>query len=118
MANKKISELPFGQLDSTSIIPIVNNGTTSQTTFGHMLDFVPTTNWYAENVATPTTKPIASGNGSIAFGNNAEALSNDMFIAGNYAGIGVTGQKNNFIGYEAGYGATNVYNSNFIGVDA
>ena len=42
MADKKISELPFGQLDSSSIIPIVNNGTSigstylyyNETTFG------------------------------------------------------------------------------------
>ena len=41
MADKKISELPFGQLDSNSIIPIVNAGTTSQTTFGNMLSQIP-----------------------------------------------------------------------------
>ena len=74
--------------------------------------------WYAENTTPPSTSPIASGASSIAIGNNAEASSNDMIVIGTAAGVGVTGQKNNFIGYYAGNGATNAYNANFIGVNA
>lgn len=74
--------------------------------------------WYAENLVGPTILPTALGFSSIAMGESAQANSNDMFVAGSYAGINVTGQKNNFIGYYAGNGATNVYNSNFIGVNA
>lgn len=38
MANKKISELPFGDLTPSSIIPIVSNTVTSQTTFGEIVN--------------------------------------------------------------------------------
>ena len=58
--------------------------------------------WYAENDTPPTTSPIASGTSSIAIGDGAEAFSNDMFV----------------VGYQAGYGATSAYNSNFFGTNA
>jgi hypothetical protein len=77
------------------------------------------TDWYAENATPPTIAPVASGTSSIAIGDNAQALTNDMFVYGTGAGVGTTNsQKANFIGYYAGNGAIGAYNSNFIGVNA
>jgi len=42
MADRKISELPFGDLTPDSIIPIISNNITSQTTFGVLLSKIPT----------------------------------------------------------------------------
>lgn len=92
--------------------------------------------WYAENASAPTTAPVATGTGSIALGDGAQALSGGMFVygldAGNsatsashsnfigiYAGGGATNANNsNFFGYSAGQNATNAYNSNFLGGNA
>ncbi len=40
MADKKISQLPSGNLTSESIFPIVTDGITSQTTFGDIQDAI------------------------------------------------------------------------------
>ena len=96
-----------------------------------------TLHWYAENVAAPTTAPIATGAGSIALGDGAEALASGMFVYGNNAGVNATIATNsnfigdyagyqatgatifsNFIGYEAGNGAYNARDCNFIGQNA
>jgi hypothetical protein len=79
--------------------------------------------WYAENAAAPTTTPIATGVGSIALGDGAEALADDMFVYGNLAGrgAGATATKafnSNFLGQQAGDSATNASNSNFFGPGA
>jgi len=42
MADRRISELPFGDLTPDSIIPIITNNITSQTTFGVLLSKIPT----------------------------------------------------------------------------
>jgi hypothetical protein len=77
-------------------------------------------NWYAENTAAPATKPVATGAGSIAFGNLAEALGSNMFVYGESAGNGALGgaSSSNFMGYYAGNGATNASQSNFLGINA
>jgi hypothetical protein len=73
-------------------------------------------NWYAENAAPPATRPVATGAGSVAFGNLAEALGSNMFVYGESAGNGA-GDANgsNFMGYQAGQNATNANRSNFMG---
>ena len=73
-------------------------------------------NWYSENITKPTIKPIATGLGSIALGNNAQALSNNMFVYGMSSGYQASGANNsNFVGYSAGYQATNASYSNLFG---
>jgi hypothetical protein len=73
-------------------------------------------NWYAENTALPSVAPVATGARSIALGDNAQALAQDMFVYGNQAGLGATNAINsNFIGDRAGYQAINTQYSNFIG---
>lgn len=75
--------------------------------------------WYAENATAPATAPIATGTGSIALGDGAEALSSNMFVYGENAGQGVSnGQQSNFLGSSAGNSATNANNSNFLGSGA
>jgi hypothetical protein len=72
--------------------------------------------WYAENAASPSPAPIATGSRSIALGDNAQALSNDMFVYGSNAGNGVTGgRRSNFIGPSAGTQAEFAEHSNFFG---
>jgi hypothetical protein len=72
--------------------------------------------WYSENATPPTTSPVATGSGSIAFGNGAEALGDDMFVYGYGAGNNTTNAiYSNFIGYFAGNGATDAFSSNFFG---
>jgi hypothetical protein len=73
-------------------------------------------NWYAENTATPSVAPVATGAGSIAIGNNAEALSNNIFVYGSFAGFEATGSdSSNFIGYYAGFQTHTSLNTNAIG---
>ena len=75
--------------------------------------------WYAENSTAPTVTPVATGSGSIALGDNAEALAGNMFVYGSYAGYGATSADySNFIGQQAGYNAINSSNSNFFGIGA
>lgn len=75
--------------------------------------------WYAENATAPTPGPIATGLRSIALGTNAKALSDDMFVYGQNAGVGATNAfGSNFIGVDAGNTATNAIVSNFIGYQA
>jgi len=72
--------------------------------------------WYDENNTPPATAPIASGVGSIAIGNGAQALSDLMLSFGEQAGDSVTnGIASNFIGAYAGFQATNAQFSNFLG---
>ena len=74
---------------------------------------------YAESSTIPSVRPIVNGTNSIALGGNAEALANDMFVYGQYAGNGTTGATySNLIGYYAGREATGATNSNFIGTNA
>ena len=70
-------------------------------------------NWYAENTNPPATRPVATGAGSVAFGNIAQALGSDMFVYGTSAGG--NGFQSNFIGPFAGNGATSAAQSNFFG---
>jgi hypothetical protein len=73
--------------------------------------------WYAENAAAPTTAPVATGAGSIALGNRAQALAQDMFVYGDLAGNGATNATySNFLGANAGTSATDASFSNFIGI--
>ena len=75
--------------------------------------------WYAENLAAPTTAPTSTGIGSIAIGDGAQALSDNMFVYGNGAGVNATSSyRSNFIGYNAGSGASNADTSNFFGYQA
>jgi hypothetical protein len=92
--------------------------------------------WYAENSTPPTIAPIATGYGSIALGEGAQAVSGDMFVFGSNAGQGAfnnpvsnfigsntgldtTGATlSNFIGFAAGMSSTGSYSSNFIGRSA
>ena len=92
--------------------------------------------WYDENNTPPATAPVASGTGSIALGDGAQALAGNMFVYGNNAGSGATSAYNsnflgiyaggnapnadnsNFFGYQAGYVATDAYDSNFMGSQA
>jgi hypothetical protein len=74
--------------------------------------------WYDEPNTQPSVAPLASGAGSIAIGDGAEALGSNMFVAGNNAGSGATAVFDvTFIGGNAGYGATGD-TSNFIGAQA
>lgn len=74
--------------------------------------------WYAENATAPTIAPIATGIRSIAIGDNAKALGEDMFVYGTNAGISAIADGSNFIGHSTGKNATNAYRSNFIGYGA
>ena len=75
--------------------------------------------WYAENAAAPGTVPVATGTGSIALGDSAEALAAGMFVYGSIAGNGATnGYNSNFFGNNAGQNATSANNSNFLGQGA
>jgi hypothetical protein len=75
--------------------------------------------WYSENATPPTIAPIATGVGSIALGDGAEALDEGMFVYGTGAGAGAyLAYKSNFLGQNAGNGATNAYQSNFFGDSA
>ena len=74
--------------------------------------------WYAENATAPTIAPIATGVRSIAIGDNAKALGEDMFVYGTNAGISAIADGSNFIGHSTGKNATNAYRSNFVGYGA
>lgn len=92
--------------------------------------------WYAEPSSAPSSSPIVGGTNSIAIGEDANALSDNMFVVGNSAGREANNATNsnflgsnagtsatnandsNFIGYRAGVGAINAYGSNFFGSDA
>lgn len=80
---------------------------------------VPSAAWYAENSTPPNVAPIANGNGSIAIGNEAEALDGDMVVWGNSAGkSAVGGAYSVFLGNGAGYQATSASSSVFIGISS
>jgi hypothetical protein len=66
----------------------------------------------------PATKPVATGAGSVAFGNLAQALGGDTFVYGTSAGSGVGAYQSNFMGWLAGNGATSAFNCNFMGTNA
>ena len=67
MADRKISELPFGELTPNSIIPIISNNITSQTTFGVLLSKIPTSS--GNGIDTFTTGGTYD-NGTAVFTNN------------------------------------------------
>lgn len=108
----------------------------SQTTNGSAWTGITSPKWYAENASAPATAPVATGTGSVAFGNGADANSPDMFVYGTNAGniasnvsgstfIGVSAGNlalnasgSTFIGPQAGNGATNAPSSVFIGTQA
>jgi hypothetical protein len=72
--------------------------------------------WYTENTTPPSTAPVATGTGSIAIGNNAKALSSNMFVYGESAGLDATGTDySNLIGYYAGFQTQDSLNTNIIG---
>ena len=72
--------------------------------------------WYAETTTPPLVPPVATGTGSIAIGNNTEALSNNTFVYGDFAGLGATGSGfSNLLGYYAGFQTSNSINANIIG---
>ena len=75
--------------------------------------------WYAENTTSPSVAPTSTGIGSIALGDGAQALANDMFVYGNNAGANSTDSSfSNFIGFSAGNQASGSDHSNFIGDSA
>ena len=92
--------------------------------------------WYSEYSGSPSVSPIVGNAGSIAIGDGAQALGNDMFVYGNnagqnatyanqsifigdYAGVNATyASYSNFLGNEAGFNATNAFYSNFLGQGA
>jgi hypothetical protein len=75
--------------------------------------------WYAEPSSAPNTQPSVGGDYSIAIGDGANALSNNMFVVGNSAGVAANGSAySNFIGTAAGREANDSYQSNFIGKEA
>jgi len=75
--------------------------------------------WYGENVSSPSLTPLASGAGSIAFGDSAKAVSSNMFVYGNVSGYSASNAaESNFIGSMTGYEAINANHSNFIGYRA
>ena len=75
--------------------------------------------WYAENATGPTIAPVATGSGSVVFGDNAKGLATGMFVYGYEAGFAAIGASySNFIGYQAGYNSPNAAYSNFIGFQA
>jgi len=75
--------------------------------------------WYDENNTPPAVIPVATGTGSIAFGNGAKALASSMFVFGLSAGTSATNASGStFIGDRSGFGATFADNSLFIGDQA
>jgi hypothetical protein len=77
------------------------------------------TKYYAEPSTPPSSAPLASGVGSIALGDGARALGEDMFVYGLGAGQDATNAAgSNFFGNQAGYNATNASFSNFLGFQA
>ena len=75
--------------------------------------------WYSENATPPTVAPSATGVGSIALGDGAEALSSDMFVYGTGAGQGATNASfSNFFGQQAGFEANDATSSNLFGTQA
>jgi hypothetical protein len=72
--------------------------------------------WYTENTTPPSTAPIATGTGSIAIGNNAKALSSNMFVYGESAGLDATdSESSNFLGFYSGFQSNGASQSNFLG---
>jgi hypothetical protein len=74
--------------------------------------------YYAEFSGSPSIRPIVYSANSIAIGDGAEALNENMFVVGQYAGSGTTANNSNFIGYEAGFDSTEAESSNFFGYQA
>lgn len=73
-------------------------------------------NWYTENTTPPSIVPVATGAGSIAIGNNTKALSGNMFVYGDSAGVDATDSDfSNFIGYYSGFQTNTSPNTNAIG---
>ncbi|MEA4930835.1 MAG: hypothetical protein VB026_04600, partial [Anaerolineaceae bacterium] len=75
--------------------------------------------YYSEPSTPPATAPLATGVGSLAIGDGARALGENIISVGTLAGTGVTfATSSNFFGYGSGYQATNAYHSNFYGSGA
>lgn len=75
--------------------------------------------YYAEYSGVPTSNPIATGTDSIALGDGARALSNDMFVYGRNAGVNATGATDAILlGHNSGNNAMGVLDSVFIGRSA
>lgn len=114
------ANLPSTQDDSGTFAPVNFLYTDSNGKFlSAPLASLSAIKWYAENVTAPTTAPVATGIGSIALGDESEALASSMFVYGKQAGFGATNAFNsNFIGAGAGYDATFAAYSNFFGLQA
>jgi hypothetical protein len=110
---KGFIQLPTGPTTSTGTYSILTRNDIT----GEIERITPyIINWYAENVTPPTTTPVATGTGSIAIGNNTQALSSNMFVYGDFSGFEATGSDfSNFIGYYAGFQTQNSLNLNVIG---
>jgi hypothetical protein len=75
--------------------------------------------WYDENNTPPASSPVATGTGSIAFGNGAKALAGSMFVFGASGGtLATNASGSTFIGDRSGFGATFADNSLFVGDQA
>ena len=99
MADKKISELPFGQLTSNSIIPIVTNGITSQITFGNILSHVTggTGGEILWSAGTGTNSIVQNNSDSIANGINSFIVGSGNTTNSNYSVVmGVNSIANGF----------------------
>jgi hypothetical protein len=91
------------------------NGLTANTISATTYENLPI-KYYAEFSGSPSVRPIVYSANSIAIGSGAEALNENMFVVGQYAGSGATNAYNsNFLGSSAGYQATDAFYSNFIG---
>ncbi|MEI6659851.1 MAG: hypothetical protein WCK91_00295, partial [bacterium] len=104
------------------VVQLDGNVGIGTTTPGYTLDVSGDINFtgtlYKNGTALKDSPFTLDGSNNIYSSNTTEPGGSYMFTVGYNAGSGANTQKSNFIGYEAGSGATSAYNSNFIGVDA
>ncbi len=94
----------------TAIYTNNTGGTFSVTGFSDGL------NWYAEPSTPPIISPIVSGINTIAIGDGAQAIADNVFSVGQSAGANANNANDsNFLGNQAGYQGTNASHSNFLG---
>lgn len=101
MADKKISQLPSGQILPQTIFPIVTNGTTSQTSYGGLLNAI-TSDLAIDSVFTSATYNNNTGEITLNYLNGGSTTlsgfftaSDDVFVTGGTYSDGTATFTNN-----------------------